>query len=73
MKPRYTLYEMEPLGVDGALEANGVVYYFCCGSHLDRYRSEHYGEAVYNSGIDGEPLDGTVCDFCGKEIEGLTP
>ena len=33
----YTL-RIEPIGINGTMEANGRVYHFCCGAHREQYR-----------------------------------
>jgi hypothetical protein len=63
-KPVPALYEMEPIGVNGAMEANGRVYHFCCGAHREQYR-EMFPNVCMSEGMSGEYLDGTVCDQCG--------
>jgi hypothetical protein len=63
-KPVSTLYELEPIGVNGAMEANGRVYHFCCGAHREQYR-ESFPNSFMSEGMSGEYLAGTVCDQCG--------
>lgn len=59
------IFERDPIGVDGALEANGTVRFFCsemCRSSFD----------VFPTDVDGESddfVEGTVCENCGKPLE----
>lgn len=54
------VFEVEPIGVGGALEANGRVYYFCS----DHCREEFMAglpDEEYHRGDSPDAIDGTVC------------
>lgn len=58
------IFEVEPIGEDGALEANGRVYHFCsgqCRSTFDLSVPAHLGES-------DDWIDGAVCDKCGEPL-----
>lgn len=55
-------YDLEPIGVNGGLEAV-TVHWYCSTSC--RYAAQHE-ERAYGSNGDYEP--GTQCEQCGKEI-----
>jgi len=64
------LYELEPIGVDGAMEANGLVYRFCneeCRTRFTAVVAE--ASPPLREGTDDDYEDGTVCDECGKELK----
>jgi hypothetical protein len=58
------LYEMEPIGLQGADEANGRVYFFCSAEHRDQYRDAF--PALCHEGMSDDYIRGTVCDQCGR-------
>ena len=59
------LYDMEPIGVDGALEATGVIY-FC--SPECRLAFAKQCQSPPATGEDSEFLPGHRCEECGKEL-----
>lgn len=59
-----TLYEMEPIGLGGTLEANGTVYWFCS----DECRSRFEIDTTTHTGESSDFETGTVCDECGKAV-----
>ena len=62
------IFELEPIGLDGALEANGVVYHFC--SEECRAKFDGSGlSGVLQSGDSPDAIEGTVCDQCGIDLE----
>ena len=61
-------FELEPIGADGELEANGRVYYFCSAA----CRSSFDGSGlpgVLQDGVSPDAIEGTVCDQCGVDLE----
>jgi hypothetical protein len=59
------LYELEPIGVDGQLEANGRVYFFCPAKDCrDVFHREHSDLEPMGFGWDEDYIEGTVCDQC---------
>ena len=66
-KEALCLYEGEPIGVDGALEANGRVYHFC--SEKCRRMFEVDPEITLHAGTSGDYIQGTVCDECSIPLE----
>lgn len=67
-KPVPVLYELEPIGADGDLEANGIVYYFCTETCRDAYQTD--AEVATGALTAGSPEvdNGTVCDECGNTV-----
>ena len=64
------LYEMEPIGVDGKLEANGRVYFFCPDRDCrDAFNRTHPDLKPLGFGWDENHINGTVCDYCGTLLE----
>jgi len=64
------LYEMEPIGVDGQLEANGRVYFFCPDRDCrDAFNRTHAELKPLGFGWDTDAIDKTVCDYCGDSLE----
>jgi len=57
------LYEMEPIGVDGKLEAVATLW-FCS----DRCRRVYETDQTVESGENSEYLDGTLCEECGIPV-----
>lgn len=62
------LYEMEPIGQDGSLQAVSVVW-FCSEACRDAFTP--VPGVTVERGMDGEWIDGTVCDKCGKPLTGV--
>lgn len=64
------VFMLEPIGYDGALEANGIVFYFCgdkCRENWTIYRrSDSEGPIALGSSPDW--ADGHQCDECGKPL-----
>ena len=61
------IFELEPIGVDGVLEANGTIYYFC--SEICRSRFDGSGlSGVPENGESIDAIEGTVCDQCGAGV-----
>ena len=63
------LYTMEPIGVDGALEAVDVIWF---GSETCRnlYRVTEMipDDVELAEGMNGDCEDGTVCEYCCEPI-----
>lgn len=57
------LYEMEPIGVGGALEAS-IVHWFCS----EQCRRVFELDAPVESGENGDFARGTQCEECGKVV-----
>ena len=57
------LYEVEPIGLGGALEAT-TTYWFCS----EECRQQFECESLTQPGENNEYEPGTVCDECGKEL-----
>jgi hypothetical protein len=73
-----TLYEMEPIGVDSALEAVAALH-FCsedcraayqAGAGYWRYR-DRWVAPIYNEGDEDLSVDGELCECCNKPLEEL--
>lgn len=62
------IYEREPIGVDGALEATTVRWF--CSSEC-RENAARMPRDV--DGFDGEWIAGTQCDKCGKPLAAAHP
>lgn len=63
------IYNMEPIGVDGANEATGVLFYCsesCRCTAAIELRSESDGPVQY--GRSEDYIDGAVCDACGLKL-----
>lgn len=68
LDPMKAIFELEPIGLDGALEANGVVYHFCS----EECRAKFAGNGllrVFQAGDSPDAIEGTVCDQCGITSE----
>jgi hypothetical protein len=64
------LYELEPMGVGGALEANGRIYFFCPATDCrDKFAPSLGDPKLVGWGWDEDHIEGTVCDFCGAVLE----
>lgn len=63
----YTLFEMEPIGVGGALEAVYAVA-FCSEACCDAYARRHPTAGSKAFGPDTSFADGHVCDECDGPI-----
>ena len=65
------LFQMEPIGLDSELEANGVIYRFCNKGGNDacriKFLREHSNDNL-ERGVDPDAIEGTVCDQCGTEL-----
>lgn len=59
------LYQMAPIGFDGALEADGTVLYFC-SEHCRSVIAQNGG--CWQAGTSPDAIPGTVCDECEKTI-----
>jgi hypothetical protein len=58
------IYELEPIGVDGQLEA--VAVRFFCSSTCRAMWTKQVSDV---EGLDDSWIEGTVCDNCGKPLE----
>lgn len=66
------IYELEPIGVNGALEATGV-HFYCSEDHAiqDAIAKGYTCPTEYSKPEDGdEPAieTGTQCEFCGHPV-----
>lgn len=61
------IFVLEPIGVDGALEANGTVYYFCTFGCRLQWRNKT-PNIFTKSAYSPDYCEGTVCDECGRAI-----
>ena len=61
----YAIYETEPIGVDGGLEAVAV-HHFCTRVCRDSYAGPLKAHQTVALGEDNETIEGEVCEFCGK-------
>lgn len=57
-----TIYELEPIGKDGALEANGSVHWYCDESCRSAGRLDFKGDIA--EGQSDDWADGTRCEWC---------
>lgn len=62
-----TIFEMEPIGVDGALESVAA-YGFCCESCRFKFKIEHPQMRVSEAEEPNSFESGHVCDYCGGEL-----
>jgi hypothetical protein len=65
----YAIYELEPIGLDGALEANGRVHFYCSDNHAKQAITEHFDSANYSQPVlllAEDFLPGTQCEACGE-------
>ena len=64
------LFEVEPIGVDGALEANGRVYHFCSTRCRNMFAvdAEYNPGTEYHEGTSPDAIPCTVCDECGVAL-----
>jgi hypothetical protein len=67
MNAHKALFELEPIGIDGQMEANGRVYHFC--SVECRGSFDGCGLPGYREGESPDAIEGTVCDQCGTPLE----
>jgi hypothetical protein len=62
----HAIYELEPIGKDGELEANGSIYWFCSDACLEM------GKAALPEpmkvGTDTDYIPGTRCESCGNPL-----
>ena len=65
------LYELDPIGEDGAMEANGTIYFFCSEAHRDLFEQawSNPSGGPFGKGLDTDHIEGTVCDRCGVTLE----
>ena len=68
MANHYALAELKPTGDDDVMEASGKVYYFCSELHREVFRSQLIRKP-HAPFMSSEAIGGTVCDYCGKELE----
>lgn len=61
-----TLYEMEPIGVNGGLESTKALH-FCSSSCLDSYRLEH-PELTLDKGEEEKGDDLECCEQCWEHL-----
>lgn len=62
-------FEVEPIGEDGALEANGQIYYFCSPTCRNLFvDAAFWKDTDYKAGTDVDYLPGTECETCGKPV-----
>ena len=64
----HTLFEMEPIGVNGALESV-TAYGFCSKDCRDAFWTEHKDHTLSPAEEPNSFEDGHVCDRCGKELQ----
>jgi hypothetical protein len=57
------IYELDPIGVDGALEAVAI-HWYCNEGCASRAKIE----GPTSTGENNDAEDGAVCETCGKEI-----
>lgn len=64
------IYLLDPIGVDGTLEANGVVFVFCSEACRATALTERRVESdpPYKLGMSSDWADGAVCDECRAEL-----
>lgn len=62
----FAVYRLEPIGVNGALEATGVEYWACSNAHARTLASSIQDD--YSIGANNDALPGTECAFCGEVI-----
>lgn len=63
------LYEQEPIGLDGALEATNV-FYFCCDACRQQFiNNRNPSDKPLESGVSSDFESGTVCDQCDRPAE----
>ena len=60
----FALYETEPIGLDGELEA--VAVHFFCSDKCRAEQGEVPADQTVAYGEDNDFIDGTVCETCGK-------
>ena len=63
------LFELEPIGINGTLEANGRVYYFCSTLCQALFDYDEITSAPLAPGISEDAIEGTVCDQCGAVLQ----
>lgn len=61
-------FELEPTGVNGTLEANGYVHYFCSVTCRNRFQADESTDTDYAPGTDANYLFGTLCEMCARKI-----
>lgn len=66
------IYELDAIGLDGALEANGRVHFYCSHACLETGRSDFNNQTIA-TGSDDNWVDGTVCESCGDELREIEP
>lgn len=64
-QPTLALYIMEPIGVDGALEAVNVMHF--CSDECRQVIAQNTEHTV-NPGVSEDWIEGTVCDECGVPL-----
>lgn len=68
----YSIYGLEPTGVDGAYEATGEVHFYCCQNHAHRHSiAEGYRTSANYSqpSVNTDAIEGTICEWCGIETD----
>lgn len=63
------IFELEPIGLDGALEANGRIYYFCSELCRARFDGSGLSGEILAPGTSEDAIPGTVCDQCGAVLQ----
>lgn len=58
----YAIYELEPIGKDGALEANGTIHWYCDKPCSLAGRLDYKGDLA--EGVDNDCVDGMRCEWC---------
>lgn len=66
-EPVLALFELEPIGLDDALEANGRVFHFCSDHCREEFKCG-FTDDTYAYGTSTDAITGTVCDECGGEL-----
>lgn len=64
------VYELEPTGLDGGLEANGCIEFACSAGCADDLKLGLLidGAIGVDIGECNDYIDGTVCELCGKRL-----
>jgi hypothetical protein len=66
----HVIYEMEPIGVGGQLEAVNV-YWFCsefCAREAIAKQRDNYPEQISGPQVNNDDIEDTVCERCGNLV-----
>jgi hypothetical protein len=61
-------FELEPMGINGALEANGRVYHFCTEPCRNMFAIDYPEINHLHAGKSDDWIPGTVCDECTVQL-----